>query len=54
MVSRAAGQVNMLAYVVWASLFAIPPLFALAFLMEGSDKIFQSLAQAGPGPGPRR
>ena len=50
MVSRAAGQVNMLAYVVWASLFAIPPLFTLAFLMEGSDKIFQSLAQAGPGP----
>lgn len=50
MVSRAAGQINMLAYVVWASLFAIPPLFILAFAMEGADAIFTSLAKAGPGP----
>ena len=26
---------NMLAYVVWSSAFAIPPLFALSFLLEG-------------------
>ena len=47
---REAGQINMLAYVVWASLFAIPPLFILAFAMEGADAIFTSLAKAGPGP----
>ncbi len=34
-VAREAGQVDMLAYVVWSSLFAVPPLFALAFLLEG-------------------
>ncbi|MES2288558.1 MAG: EamA family transporter [Pseudomonadota bacterium] len=35
MVSRAAGQVAMLNYVVWASLFSIPPLFGLSLLLEG-------------------
>lgn len=34
-VARAAGQVDMLGYVVWASLFAIPPLLALTLLIEG-------------------
>ena len=28
---------NMLAYVVWASAFAIPPLFALSLAIEGAD-----------------
>ena len=35
MVSRAAGSVNMLAYVVWSSLFAIPPLLVMALALEG-------------------
>ena len=34
-VSRRAGSINMLAYVVWASAFAIPPLFAISFVFEG-------------------
>ena len=34
-VSRSAGPVNMLSYVVWASLFAVPPLFLLSFVFEG-------------------
>jgi O-acetylserine/cysteine efflux transporter len=34
-VSRRAGSINMLSYVVWASAFAIPPLFAISFLFEG-------------------
>lgn len=34
-VSRAAGQVNMLSYVVWASIFAVPPLFLLSWVFEG-------------------
>jgi O-acetylserine/cysteine efflux transporter len=33
--SRRAGAVNMLAYVVWASVYAIPPLLALALIFEG-------------------
>ncbi|WP_445948285.1 EamA family transporter [Sphingorhabdus sp.] len=36
MVSRAAGKVDMLAYVVWASIFAVPPLLILALLFEGA------------------
>ena len=35
MTARANGQVDMLAYVVWASLFSAPPLYALALLREG-------------------
>ena len=35
MVARAATGVNMLHYVVWASLFAIPPLLVLALAFEG-------------------
>jgi O-acetylserine/cysteine efflux transporter len=34
-VSRSAGPVNMLSYVVWASVVAVPPLFLLSFLFEG-------------------
>lgn len=34
-VARAAGPVNMLSYVVWASVFAVPPLFFLSLLFEG-------------------
>jgi len=36
MVSRTAGKVDMLAYVVWASIFAVPPLLILALLFEGA------------------
>jgi O-acetylserine/cysteine efflux transporter len=35
MTSRDAGSVNMLAYVVWASLFSIPPILALSFVFKG-------------------
>lgn len=44
--SRAAGQVNMLSYVVWASLFAIPPLFLLSWLFEGWQAMATGLGQA--------
>jgi O-acetylserine/cysteine efflux transporter len=33
--SRRAGAINMLSYVVWASVYAIPPLFAIALIFEG-------------------
>jgi O-acetylserine/cysteine efflux transporter len=47
--ARAAGSVNMLSYVVWASLFSAPPLFALAFLFEGWPAISASVVHADAG-----
>ena len=35
MIARSAGSVNMLHYVVWSSLFAIPPLLVFALALEG-------------------
>jgi O-acetylserine/cysteine efflux transporter len=45
-VARAAGPVNMLAFVVWASLFSAPALFVLSFAFEGAPAIAQALATA--------
>lgn len=46
--ARANGGVNMLAYVVWASLFSAPPLFALALAMEGWPAMSHAIAMATP------
>jgi O-acetylserine/cysteine efflux transporter len=46
-VSRRAGRVNMLAYVVWASLFSVPPLLLLALLVEGPARMLDGLQHAG-------
>ena len=46
MVSRSAGPVNMLGYVVWSSLFAVPPLFAMALALEGWPRISAGIADA--------
>ena len=35
MVTKQAGRINMVAYIVWTSLFAAPPLFVLSLLFEG-------------------
>ena len=45
--ARAAGRVNMLAYVVWASLFAVPPLFAASLVLEGWPAIVDGVSRAG-------
>ena len=45
-VVRATPTADMLAYVVWASLFAVPPLFALSFAFEGWPAIRDGLASA--------
>ncbi|HEX4027939.1 MAG TPA: EamA family transporter [Rhizomicrobium sp.] len=45
--SREAGKVNMLAYVVWAALFAIPPLLGLSLWLEGPAAIAAGIARAG-------
>jgi O-acetylserine/cysteine efflux transporter len=46
-VARQAGRVNMLAYVVWASLFSVPPLLLLSLLLEGPRAIVAGLHAAG-------
>lgn len=46
MTSRAAGPVNMLAYVVWSSAFAVPPLVGLSLLTEGWPRISSGIAHA--------
>ena len=49
LVGRRAGRVDMLAYMVWSSAFAVPPLLALALLVEGPVLIAQGLHDAGWG-----
>ena len=44
--SREAGRVNMLAYVVWAALFSIPPLLGLSLLLEGPATIAAGVGRA--------
>ena len=46
MVNKQAGRVNMVAYVVWSSLFAAPPLFALSLIFEGWPAIATGLRDA--------
>ena len=47
--SRAAGQVNMLAYVIWSSLFSVPPLLILALVVEGPTAMINGVATADLG-----
>ncbi len=49
MVNKQAGKVDMVSYVVWSSLFAAPPLFALSLLFEGWPAITAGLRDAGVG-----
>lgn len=46
LVSKQAGRVNMLAYVVWSCLFALPPLLALSLWVEGPAAVVQALGRA--------
>lgn len=47
--ARAAGPVNMLSYVVWASVFSAPPLFVLALTFEGWPAVSGAIASADAG-----
>jgi O-acetylserine/cysteine efflux transporter len=44
--SKEAGKVNPLAYVVWASLFSLPPLYLLSLWREGWPAIAAGLGHA--------
>lgn len=46
LVGKRAGSVNMLAYVVWSSAFAVPPLALLAAFVDGPERIATALATA--------
>lgn len=46
LVARQTPGVNMLGYVVWASLFSIPPLLVLTLIFEGWPAITAGLAKA--------
>jgi len=49
-VSRRAGTINMLSYVVWASAFSLPPLFLISWIFEGGwENISISLSSAPMG-----
>ena len=48
-VAKASGRVNMLAYVVWASLFSAPPLLVLSLVFEGWPAMWHGLGEAGAG-----
>ncbi|MES2725430.1 MAG: EamA family transporter [Pseudomonadota bacterium] len=47
MVQRATPGVNSLAYVVWASLFSIPPLLILSLVFEGPERMLLGVQNAG-------
>jgi O-acetylserine/cysteine efflux transporter len=49
-VSRRAGSINMLSYVVWASAFSLPPLFLISWIYEGGwQNISASISSAPMG-----
>lgn len=49
MVVKTVGRVDMLGFMVWTSLFAVPPLLALSLWLEGPHLIATSVLQAGTG-----
>ena len=46
LVVKSLGPVNMLHFMVWSSVFAVPPLFALSWFVEGPQAIASSLQHA--------
>lgn len=46
LVVKSVGQVNMLHFMVWSSLFAVPPLLAISLLAEGPTRMLQALQHA--------
>ncbi|MBX3610039.1 MAG: EamA family transporter [Hydrogenophaga sp.] len=46
LVVKSVGQVNMLHFMVWSCLFAVPPLLAISLAVEGPDRILHALQTA--------
>jgi O-acetylserine/cysteine efflux transporter len=49
LLTQRAGRIDMLAYVVWSSAFAVPPLLVLALLLDGPAQVSAGLAAADTG-----
>ncbi len=49
MVVKSVGRVDMLGFMVWTSLFAVPPLFLLSCWIEGPQAMSQAVGQASLG-----
>jgi O-acetylserine/cysteine efflux transporter len=49
LLTQRAGRIDMLAYVVWSSAFAVPPLLVLALLIDGPTQVAAGLAAADTG-----
>ncbi|MCB1638363.1 MAG: EamA family transporter, partial [Thiothrix sp.] len=46
LVIKHVGKVNIIAFLAWSSLFAIPPLLFMALLLEGPARIMESTRHA--------
>ncbi len=49
LLTQRAGRIDMLAYVVWSSAFAVPPLLVLALLIDGPQAMSAGLAASDLG-----
>ncbi|NCT83318.1 MAG: EamA family transporter [Comamonadaceae bacterium] len=49
LLTQRAGRIDMLAYVVWSSAFAVPPLLLLALLIDGPQQMAAGVAASGLG-----
>lgn len=49
MVARKGAPANMLAYVVWSAIFAVPPLLAFALVLEGPQAMIAGIRAADRG-----
>ena len=49
LVAKRAGRVDMLGFMVWSSVFAVPPLALMSLWFEGPQAVAQGLSAAGPG-----
>ncbi len=47
LVAKSAGRVDMLGFMVWTSVFAVPPLLVLSLVFEGPQLMWHSLTHAG-------
>ncbi|MGS5088229.1 EamA family transporter [Hydrogenophaga sp. A37] len=48
LVVKSLGPVNMLHFMVWSSVFAVPPLLAISWLVEGPALMHSAITQATP------
>ena len=47
--ARESGPINMVGFMVWSSIFAVPPLAAISLALEGGDVAWRAVTTAGLG-----